>query len=112
MDEVRWGMIGAGDVAEYKSGPPLYTVDQSRLVAVMSRKASRAEDFATRHHVDRYYTSVEDVLTDENVNAVYIATPPNVHAELTEMAARAGKDTYVEKPLGTSAWVSIVSQRT
>ncbi len=99
MDEVRWGIIGCGDVAEHKGGPALYNVAHSRLVAVMSRRPGRAEDFARRHHAQRYYTNVEALLTDEEVNAVYVATPPNVHAELTEQAARAGKHVLCEKPM-------------
>ena len=42
MDEVRWGIIGSGDVAEHKGGPALYNVARSRLVAVMSRRVGRA----------------------------------------------------------------------
>ncbi len=99
MDEVRWGIIGCGDVAEHKGGPALYNVAHSRLVAVMSRRAGRAEDFARRHHAKRYYTNVEALLADDEVNAVYVATPPNVHAELTEQAARAGKHVLCEKPM-------------
>ena len=99
MDEVHWGIIGCGDVAEHKGGPALYNVAHSRLVAVMSRRPGRAEDFARRHHAQRYYTNVEALLADEEVNAVYVATPPNVHAELTEQAARAGKHVLCEKPM-------------
>ena len=99
MDEVRWGIIGAGDVAEHKGGPALYNVEHSRLVAVMSRRADRAEDFARRHQAQRHYTQVEALLADDEVNAVYVATPPNVHAALTEQAARAGKHVLCEKPM-------------
>lgn len=99
MDEVCWGLIGCGDVAEYKGGPALYTVDHSRLVAVMSRNAPRAEDFARRHQVPRFYTKVDDLLADNEVDAVYIATPPHVHAELTIQAAQAGKHVLCEKPM-------------
>lgn len=99
MDEVRWGIIGCGDVAEHKGGPALYNVPHSRLVAVMSRRAHRAEDFARRHNAGRFYTDVDDLLADAEVNAVYIATPPNVHAGLTERAARAGKHVLCEKPM-------------
>jgi len=99
MEEIRWGIIGCGDVAEHKGGPALYNVPHSRLVAVMSRRAHRAEDFARRHRAERFYTQVDDLLADEAVNAVYVATPPNVHAELTERAARAGKHVLCEKPM-------------
>ena len=99
MDDVRWGIIGCGDVAEHKGGPALYNVPHSRLVAVMSRRADRAEDFARRHGAARFYTQVDELLADAEVNAVYIATPPNVHADQTEQAARAGKHVLCEKPM-------------
>ena len=53
MDEVRWGIIGCGDVTEVKSGPAFNKVGNSRLVAVMRRNALKAEDYAKRHNVAR-----------------------------------------------------------
>ncbi len=102
LDVVKWGIIGAGDVAEYKSGPPLYQVPNSRLVAVMRRSEDKIKDFARRHGVERYYTNVDDLLADPEVNAVYIATPPHVHPELSIRAAEAGKHILLEKPMALS----------
>lgn len=99
MEEVRWGIIGSGDVAEKKGGPALYNVEGSRLVAVMSRREEKARDFASRHGADRHYSRVEDLLDDEEVNAVYVATPPSSHMEIAAMAARAGKHVLLEKPM-------------
>ncbi|ARA92417.1 hypothetical protein AWN76_004035 [Rhodothermaceae bacterium RA] len=99
IDTVRWGLIGAGDVAEHKGGPALYTASHSRLVAVMSRREERARSFAERHGADRYYTDLDALLADEEVDAVYIATPPHVHCELTERVAAAGKHVLCEKPM-------------
>lgn len=103
MDYVRWGIIGSGDVAEHKGGPALYEADHSELVAVMSRRKSKAQDFAERHGAKRHYTSAEELLADEEVNAVYVATPPNVHAELTIAAAEAGQHVLCEKPMAMTA---------
>jgi 1,5-anhydro-D-fructose reductase (1,5-anhydro-D-mannitol-forming) len=101
-DEVRWGIIGSGDVAQHKGGPALYNVEGSRLVAVMSRRAEKAADFARRHGAERHYDSVEGQLADEEVNAVYVATPPASHLEITAAAARAGKHVLCEKPMAMS----------
>jgi predicted dehydrogenase len=103
LDHVRWGLIGAGDVAEHKGGPALYNVPHSSLAAVMSRRRERAEDFARRHGAQRVYTSLQDLLADEKVDAVYIATPPNTHAELTVRAAESGKHVLCEKPMAMDA---------
>jgi len=96
---IRWGILGCGDVAEKKSGPALYQANGSRLVAVMRRDRAKAEDFARRHGADRAYDREEDLLADPDVDAVYIATPPFLHAPQTIRAARAGKRVLVEKPM-------------
>ena len=97
--EVRWGIIGVGDVCEKKSAPAMQLIPHSSLVAVMRRNGAKAADYAERHRVPRWYDSAEKLLTDEDINAVYIATPPDSHATYTVQAARAGKPIYVEKPM-------------
>ena len=100
---INWGIIGCGDVCEIKSGPAFSKVPHSKLVAVMRRDAAKAKDFAERHHVPKFYTNAEDLVNDSEVNAVYIATPPSLHEVYTEMALKAGKPVYVEKPVTTDA---------
>ncbi|MGQ8337919.1 Gfo/Idh/MocA family protein [Sunxiuqinia sp. A32] len=99
LTEVNWGIIGCGDVTEVKSGPPLYKLDRSNLVAVMRRDGAKAEDYAKRHGVAKWYSNANELIHDPNVNAVYIATPPNTHAEYAIKAMNAGKVAYVEKPM-------------
>lgn len=96
---IKWGIIGAGDVCEVKSGPALQNVEGSALVAVMRRNAELAEDFAKRHGVPRWYSDADDLINDPEVNAVYIATPPNTHQYYALKVAAAGKIVYVEKPM-------------
>jgi len=107
MDEenrtIRWGVIGCGDVVERKSGPPLYRTPHSELVAVMRRDAAKAEDFARRHNVKRWYTDARALVADPNVNAVYIASPHHLHLEHVTLAAQARKLVLCEKPMGASA---------
>ncbi|MDR0873148.1 MAG: Gfo/Idh/MocA family oxidoreductase [Prevotellaceae bacterium] len=99
METVNWGIIGCGDVCEVKSGPAFYKTPHSALVAVMRRDAAKAQDFARRHGVAKYYTSADDLILDPEVTAVYVATPPDTHREYALKAMRAGKPVYVEKPL-------------
>lgn len=99
MDVIRWGMIGCGDVTEVKSGPALQKAPGSELVAVMCRTAASAEDYAKRHGVPRWTTDADALIHDPDVNAIYIATPPDSHCEYTLRAADAGKPVYVEKPM-------------
>jgi 1,5-anhydro-D-fructose reductase (1,5-anhydro-D-mannitol-forming) len=99
---VNWGIIGCGDVCEVKSGPAFNKIPESKLVAVMRRNEARAKDFARRHQVPKYYTDAADLVNDREVNAIYIATPPSSHEQYTEMALKAGKPVYVEKPVTIS----------
>jgi len=69
------------------------------LVAVQSRNQGRADAFAEKHGAQIAYTSVEDVLADSRIDAVYITAPNHLHVEYTKMAANAGKHVLVEKPL-------------
>ena len=103
MDTIRWGIIGCGDVCEVKSGPGFQKAEGSRLVAVMRRDAAKAEDFARRHGVPRWYADARALIADSEVDAVYIATPPSSHFPYTKMVAAAGKAVYVEKPMATTA---------
>jgi len=97
--DVCWGILGAGDVCEVKSAPAMNIVNNSRLVAVMRRNEALAQDYAHRHGVPKWYGDAGSLINDPDVNAVYIATPPNAHKELTLQAAAAGKPIYVEKPM-------------
>lgn len=103
LDEVRWGILGCGDVCEVKSGPALYKTPRSRLVAVMRRDGAKAADFARRHNVPRWYDDADALINDPEVNIVYIATPPGSHRDLALRVAAAGKACYVEKPMARTA---------
>ena len=99
MKKINWGIIGCGDVTELKSGPAFNKVANSALVAVMRRNAAKAEDYARRHNVPRWYDDASKLINDPEVNAIYIATPPSSHEEYTLAAIDAGKPVYVEKPM-------------
>jgi predicted dehydrogenase len=92
-------MIGCGDVAEVKSGPALYKAEGSTLVAVTRRDRAKAQDYARRHNVPRVHTHADDLINDPDVAAIYIATPPSSHCELSLKTAAAGKPCLVEKPM-------------
>ncbi|WP_299059591.1 Gfo/Idh/MocA family oxidoreductase [uncultured Polaribacter sp.] len=96
---INWGIIGCGDVAEIKSGPAFYKVENSSLINVMRRNEEKVKDFAKRHKVANWTTNVSELINDKNVNAIYIATPPSSHLEYALQALKAGKDVYLEKPM-------------
>lgn len=96
---VNWGIIGCGDVTEVKSGPAFQKAPNSKLIAVMRRDAAKAEDYAKRHGVPKWYSDAEKLINDPDINAIYVATPPSSHADYAIRAMNAGKPTYVEKPM-------------
>lgn len=104
--EIKWGIIGVGDVTEVKSGPAFQKIEHSDLVAVMRRDAAKAKDYAERHGVSKWYSDAQQLIDDPEVNAIYIATPPDSHVFYASAALRAGKPVYLEKPMtlnGTEA---------
>src|SRR5690554_7974924 len=74
-------------------------VEHSSLVAVMRRNEEKVQAYAQKHQVPKWYDNADDLINDPEVNAIYIATPPYAHAELTAKSAQAGKPVYVEKPM-------------
>jgi len=102
-DKIRWGIIGCGDVTEVKSGPGFQKADGSALVAVMRRDAAKAEDYARRHNVPRWYADADALIADRDVDAIYIATPPSSHKEYVLKSAKARKPVLVEKPMAMTA---------
>ncbi len=99
MKKIKWGIIGCGNVTEEKSGPAFNKVEGSKLVAVMRRDAKKAKDYAKRHNVSKWYTDASELINNKDINAVYVATPPDTHAYYSIEALKAGKPVYVEKPM-------------
>ena len=121
LKEVRWGFIGCGfigcgEVTEKKSGPAFNMIEGSKVVAVMSRDEEKVKSYAIRHNIPNWYTDAQELIGDENVNAIYIATPPSSHATFAIMAMKAGKPVYIEKPMAASyedcARINRISQET
>lgn len=101
--EIKWGIIGCGDVTEKKSGPAFNKASNSSLKAVMRRNGLKAKDYALRHGVPKWYDDANQLINDPEVNAIYIATPPLQHEDYTLRALAAGKPVYVEKPMTLNA---------
>ena len=96
---IRWGIIGCGDVTEVKSGPAYQKTDGFELVAVMRRDAEKARDYARRHNVPKVHETADALIADADVDAVYIATPPDSHHTYALKVAAAGKPCCIEKPM-------------
>jgi 1,5-anhydro-D-fructose reductase (1,5-anhydro-D-mannitol-forming) len=97
-----WGIIGAGDIARRHVAPAMQNAPGHRLAAVMRRDAAEARKFAEDFGVERVYTDAHELVSDPAVDAVFIGTPPSSHAELTALAAAAGKHVLCEKPIAAT----------
>lgn len=96
---VRWGIIGCGAVTEVKSGPAYQGTPGFEIRAVMRRDPQKAADYALRHGIPKFYTDADALITDKEIDAVYIATPPDSHLYYALKVAEAGKPCCIEKPL-------------
>lgn len=99
---VRWGIIGCGNVTEVKSGPAYKLTEGFELKAVMRRDFNLLKDYAQRHQIEKYYTQADALINDPEIDAVYIATPPDTHLLYALKVADAGKPCCIEKPLTPS----------
>ncbi len=97
-----WAIIGAGMHPHLKIAPAMGLAQGADLVAVYSRSQERAETFAENHGAKAAYDSVDEMLKDSRVDAVFVASPNALHAGHTLQAARAGKHVLAEKPQATT----------
>jgi predicted dehydrogenase len=93
---VRWGIIGPGRIASQVINDFPYVAGAEAL-AVASRSIERAQAFATDHGLARAYGSYAEIMSDQDVDAVYIATPHPQHYAIALAAVAAGKAALVEK---------------
>jgi predicted dehydrogenase len=96
---VRWGLIGCGDIARKRVAAALRDTKHSELVAVNRAQADLAEAFAKEFGARKWYGDWRELLTDKDIDAIYVATPVHLHATQTIQAAEAGKHVLCEKPM-------------
>lgn len=110
MKPTVWGILGPGKIAN-KFARALTMVEGARLGAIASRDADRAAAFAREHGAAssrehgaaRIWTRYEDLASDPEIDAVYIATPHGFHAEHGLLCLQQGKGVLCEKPMALSA---------
>ncbi|CAL66788.1 Gfo/Idh/MocA family protein [Christiangramia forsetii] len=97
MKKIKWGIIGLGKIAN-KFAEDLKSVSNAELYAVASREIEKANDFSKVHNSEMAYGSYEELMNDENVDVIYIATPHVFHHQLTLKCINHGKAVLCEKP--------------
>jgi len=93
-----WGILGPGRIAR-SFAEDLRLVPDAELTAVGSRSHGRAAAFAQEHGFAAAYGSYDELLADDAVDAVYVASPHALHAEHVTAALEAGKHVLCEKPI-------------
>lgn len=102
MPAFRWGMIGSSGWAEHTFAPAIARARSNQLVAVLGSKMSGAEAFKAKHPVEAAYSDLEQFLAHPDLDAVWVASPPDLHCAQTLAALAAGKHVLCEKPMAVS----------
>ena len=98
MKKTRFGLLGPGSIANTFASA-IKQCENAELVAVASHNKKKAEDFAAKWSVDRFYGSYEELLNDKNIDAIYVAVINTKHLEVIEMCAKHKIPVICEKPL-------------
>ncbi|MEC8856162.1 MAG: Gfo/Idh/MocA family oxidoreductase [Chloroflexota bacterium] len=99
---IGWGFIGTGNYPNSRIAPAAASAEDTTIIACFSRDQARADEFAKTHGALVAYTSVDELLADSRVDVVFVASPNHLHAEHTQLAAKAGKHVLTEKPMATT----------
>ncbi len=100
--KVKWGVIGAGGIADRRTIPGMLLAKNAELVAVHEINMELAEKLRAKDGAKRAYDNVDDLLADPEIDAVYIASPITFHKEQALKAAKAKKHILIEKPVAFS----------
>jgi predicted dehydrogenase len=102
MDSIRWGVLGTGRIGhEFAAG--LRATPDAETLAVGSRTEDSARDFAASFGIPRYYGSYAELVSDPDVDVVYVATPHPFHEANAALCLEAGKHVLCEKPMTVNA---------
>ena len=108
---VRWAYIGAGRHAQLWIAPAMERAANATPIGVWSRQTQTAETLASRHGLPRVYRSLDELLADPDVTAVFVSTPNNLHAAHCIAALRAGKHVLCEKPMAVEVGPALEMNR-
>ena len=94
---IKWGIIAPGSIAN-AFAIEVKNTKGGILEAVYGRDENKVKEFAKKYNLGKYYSNIDEFLKDENIDAVYIATPHNYHMEYAKKCIEAKKHILCEKP--------------
>lgn len=103
MNKIRWGILSTAKIGLEKVIPAMQKGEYSLIDAIASRNLIRAQEAAERLSITKSYGNYEELLTDPDIDAVYIPLPNHLHVPWSIKALQAGKHVLCEKPIGLSS---------
>ena len=97
MKDINWAVIGVGVIANEMANALIK--NNRNIYSVANRTQKKAIDFANKYNIKKVYDNIDDVFTDSNVDAIYIATPHNTHLHFIKKAIENNKHVLVEKSI-------------
>lgn len=104
MDKkLKWGVLGTAQIATEQVIPAILNCLYGEVYAIASRNLEKTKTISSRYKIEKAYGSYEELLTDREVEAIYIPLPNHLHVEWAIKALEANKHVLVEKPVGLSS---------
>ncbi len=100
MKKINWGILGTATIAVEKVIPAMQKGKYTHVTAIASRNFKKAQQVAKQFDITKAWGSYEDLIKDNEISAVYIPLPNNLHVEWATKALQAGKHVLCEKPIG------------
>lgn len=102
-NNIKWGVLSTAKIGREKVIPAMQKCSNGSVVAIASRNPEQAKETASLLGIEKAYGSYEELLNDQEIDAIYIPLPNNLHVEWTIKAMQVGKHVLCEKPIGVSA---------
>jgi len=103
MNKIRWGVMGAAKIAVNKVIPAMQRSEYAEVTAIASRRLETAQALANQFHLMKAFGSYEELLLDQDLDAIYIPLPNHLHVPWSIKALEAGKHVLCEKPIGLTS---------
>ncbi len=103
MQKVKWGILGTANIARWATIPGMKLSEYCEMYAIAGRSLEKAESFKKEFGFEKAYGSYEELLNDENVQAVYVPLPNDIHIKWVKAALEKKKHVLCEKPLAMNA---------
>lgn len=101
--KLRWGVMGCAGIATKSVIPGIQQSETGEVTAIASRGIGKAQETAAKLNIAQAYGSYEELIGDEEIDAIYIPLPNHLHMEWSIRAMEAGKHVLCEKPIALNA---------